>query len=265
MLAKLPDTVPQRIAVILGTSGSGQMLLDGLRPLLGKDAQIDLQGVFVVDDELQCAAALPFVKELCRLTLSVREFHNVQFERAVALRTRTARKAVAELARRMGVTYTFRNVRGSTVNLLQQTAHSADITVFEPLRMFVERSDLPRLQTQRSQQRIVVAVSDLETGAKALIAAMLLAEGEMRRISILLSARAPAEQATLDRMISDLLPTDPASVLLLSEPGVQHLIKAVRAQDAGILVLGTSEELLKPESLRSLRKQLRCPICLVRR
>jgi hypothetical protein len=93
---------------------------------------------------------------------------------------------------------------------------------------------------------------------------MLLAEGEMRRISILLSAATPAERDTLEGMISDLLPADPSGVLLLSEPGVQHLIKAVRAEDAGMLVLETSEELLKPESLRSLRKQLRCPICLVR-
>ena len=151
MLAKLPETVPQRVAVILETSGSGQILLEGLRPLLGKDTQIDLQGVLVVDDELQHAAA------------------------------------------------------------------------------------------------------------------MLLAEGEMRRISILLTAAAPDEQEMLDQMISDLLPADPASILLLSEPGVQHLIAAVREEDAGMLVLGTSEELLKAESLHSLRKQLRCPVCLVRR
>ena len=264
MLARLPDTVPLRVAVILGTSGSGQILLEGLRPLLGKDTQIDLQGVLVVDDELQRAASLPFAKELCRLTLSVREFHSTQFERAVALRTRTARRAVAELARRMGVSHTFRDIRGSTIELLRQTAHSADITVFEPLQMFAATSVLPPVQTRRPSQRIVVAVSDLATGAKALIAAMLLAEGEMRRISILLSARAPAEQDTLDRMISDLLPADPASVLLLSEPGVKHLIAAARTEDAGMLVLGTSEELLKAESLRSLREQLRCPICLVR-
>ncbi len=265
MLAKLPDTVPQRVAVILGTSGSGQILLEGLRPLLGKDTHIDLQGVLVVDDELQRAAALPFVKELCRLTLSVREFHSTQLERAVTLRTRTARKAVAELAGRMGVSHTFRNVRGSTIDLLRQTAHSADITVFEPLQMYAATPVLPAVQTHRSPQRIVVAVSNLATGARALIAAMLLAEGEMRRISILMTAAAPAEQDTLGRMISDLLPADPASVLLLTEPGIQHLIAAVRAEDADMLVLGTSEELLKAESLRLLRKQLRCPICLVRR
>ena len=264
MLAKLPETVPHRVAVILGTSGSGQLLLEGLRPLLGEDTQIDLQGVFVVDDELQHAAALQFVQELYLLTLSVREFHSTQFERAVALRTRTARKAVAELARRMGVSHTFRDIRVSTVELLRQTAHSADIPVFEPLQMFATTSVLPAVQTQRSSQHIVVAVSDPATGAKALIAAMLLAEGEMGRISILLTASAPAEQDTLDRMIDDLLPFVVPMRRVSVSTQLQHLIAAARAEDAGMLVLGASEELLKPESLRSLREQLRCPVCLVR-
>jgi len=265
MPAKLPDTVPRRIAVILGMGGSGQPLLDVLRLLPGKDTEIDLQGVFIEDDELQRAAELPFVKELCRLTLSVREFHSVQFERAVALRTRTARRAIAELAQHMGVPHTFRKVRGSTISLLQETAYSADITFFEPLRMFAATPVSQHLQTHRSQQRIVVAINDLATGADALIAAALLAEGKIRRISVLLPAAGPAEQDALVRMVSNLLPADPARTLLLSEPGIQSLIAATRAEGANMLVLGASEELLKPESLRSLQQQLRCPICLVRR
>ena len=62
MPEKLPDTNPRRVAVIMGTSGSDRALLEVLRPLLGKDPAIDLQGLFVVDDDLQTAAALPFVK-----------------------------------------------------------------------------------------------------------------------------------------------------------------------------------------------------------
>ncbi len=265
MLAKFPETVPRRIAVILGMGGSGQPLLDVLRLLLGKDSENDLQGVFIEDDELQRAAALPFVKELCRLTLGVREFNSTQLERAVALRIRTARRAIAELAQRMGVPHTFRNVQGSTISLLQETAHSADITVFEPLRMFAATPISPLVQTRRSQQRIVVAIDDLDTGADALIAATLLAEGEMRRISVLLIAAAPAEQDALNRMISKLLPAGLVRILILSEPGIQNLIVATRAEGANMLVLGASDELLRPESLQSLRQQLRCPICLVKR
>jgi hypothetical protein len=265
MQAKLPDTAPRHITVILGMGGFGKPLLDSLRPLLGKDTETDLQGVFVEEDELQRAASLPFVKELCRLTLSVREFHSAQFERAVVLRTRTARRAIAEFARHMGVPHTFRNVRGSTISLLQETAHSADITVFEPLRMFRPAPVPPPVLTLRSRQPIVVAINDRATAVEALIAATLLAEGEMRRISVLLPAVAPAEQDALESMISDLLPAGPARVLLLSEPGMQCLIAAARAEGAGMLVLGASEELLKPQSLRLLRDQLHCPVCLVRR
>jgi hypothetical protein len=245
--------------------GSGQPLLDVLRLLLGKNTEIDLQSVFIEDDEMQRAAALPFVKELCRLTLSVREFHSAQFKRAIALRTRAARRAIAELAQHSGVPHTFRNVQGSTISLLQEAAYSADITVFEPLRMFAATPVSPLVRARRSQQRIVVAIDDLVTGADALIAATLLAEGEMRRISVILSTATPAEQDALNRMISRLLPAGPARILMLSEPGIQNLIAAARAEGASMLVFGASQELLKPDSLRSLRQQLRCPICLVRR
>jgi len=234
MLAKLPDTGRRRIAVVLGTSGSGQPLLDVLRPLLGKDTEINLQGVFVVDDELQKAAALPFAKELCRLTLSVHEIHSARFERSIALRTRTARRAIAGLALHTGIPHTFRKVRGSTISLLRETVHSADITVFEPLRIFTAPPVAPPEPAYRSQQRIVIAA-------------------------------APTELDALNRMISDLLPADPARILLSPGSGVQYLAAAARAERADMLVLGASEELLRPESLRSLLEQLHCPICLVRR
>ena len=265
MLARNPDAVTRRIAVVLGTRGSGQQLLHVLQPLLGEETETDLRGVFIEDDELQQAAALPFVKEVCRLTLGVREIHSARLERIVALRTRTARKAVAGLARRMGVAHSFLNLRGSTVSLLRETAHSADITVFEPQPMFVAAPVLSPLWSSRPQQRIVVAVDDPATGVRALVTAALLAEGDMHRISVLLIASTRGEQAALERMISDLLPATPASIVLLSKPGVKNLIAAARAEDTGMLVLGTSEEILKPESLRSLLEQVSCPVCLVRR
>ena len=231
MPVKLPDTVTRRVAVVLGTSGSGQQLLNVLQPLLGKDTEIDLQGVFIEDDELQRAVALPFSKELCRLTLSVREIQSARFERTIALQTRTAHRAIAGLARRMGVSHTFHKVRGSTISLLLETAHSADITVFEPLRIFAASPIAPPLHSSRPNQRIVVAIDD---------------------------------PATLDHLISELLPAAPARILLSPGTEIQNLIAAARAERADMLVLGTSEKLLKPESLRLLMEQLRCPICLVR-
>ncbi len=260
MPAKTPDTVTQQIAVILGTSGSGQPLLNILRQLLGKDTGTELHGVFIEDEELQRAAALPFVKELCRLTLSVREIHDTRFDRTIALRMRTARSAVEELARRMGVSHTFREAQGSTISLLRETVHSANITVFEPLRRLAEPTIRQSVHAERSPRRIVVVIDDVDTGDEALLIAALLAESEIHRISILLRAETPAELEAMDNMISDLLPAGPKRLLLLPDRGVQHLIAAVLAERADMLVLGASEELLKTESLGSLLKQLECPI-----
>jgi len=262
---KLRDRAPKRIAVVLGSSGLGQRLLEVLLPLLGKGGNIHLQGVFVEEDELQHAAALPFVKELCRLTLSVREFHSTQLERDLTLRTRLAERSFDDMARRMGASHTFRSVRGSAVNLLREAARSADITVFAPLRTFAAEPVLLPVLTRRPQKRILVAIDDLATGAEALITAALLAEGEMSKISVLLTGAASTQTDAMDQLMRDLLPSELAHVLSQSESGIEFLTSAAHSEGAGLLVLGASEELLKHESLQSLREHLRCPICLVRR
>ena len=84
MVTKKPETATQQIAVVLGAISSGQPVLDILAQLLGKDAGIELHGVFIEDEELQKAAALPLVNELCRLTLTVREINVPRFDRAIA-------------------------------------------------------------------------------------------------------------------------------------------------------------------------------------
>jgi hypothetical protein len=264
MPAKSPDTATQQIAVILGTSGSGQPLLNILRRLLGRDTATELHGVFIEDDELQRIAALPFVKELCRLTLSVREIHETRFDRTIAMRMRTARSEVEGLARRMGVSHTFRTAQGSTVSLLQETIHSANITVFEPLRRFATPVVRQAGHIRRAARRIVVVIDDVVTGDEALITAALLAEGQAHRISILLRAESTIELDEMDQMVHELLPAGPKRLLLLPDQGVQQLIAAVHAERADMLVIAASEEMLKPEFLGSLLKQIECPICLVR-
>ena len=83
MAANRAEHKPRRIAVILGTGGSGRNLLNLVMPLLARDREIEMQGVFLEEAEVQHAAELPFVKELCRVTFSVREFTSDQFERSL--------------------------------------------------------------------------------------------------------------------------------------------------------------------------------------
>jgi hypothetical protein len=261
---KIPDNGPRSVAVFLGASGSGQTLLNILGPLLEKQMGVDLQGVFAIDDDLRHAADLPFVKELCRLTYSVREFHGPEFERTIALRTRTARKALEQLARRTGVDFKFHDVRGATVNILHNTVLSADITFFEPVRLFVAQQVSSPAARRPHRRRIIVFIDDIETGGHALDAAVLLAEGRMQNVTVLINARTMADVDAGQKFVRGRLLTDPAEIIFLPESGPLALIAAVKAKRAGMLILSASEETVKPESLRSLLDQLPCPVCLVR-
>jgi len=263
MKAKPPEKVTRRVAVILGPGGASRNLVDVVLPLLGRDKSVEMQGVFLEEAELKHAAELPFVKELCRVTFSVREFDSVQFDRVLALRMRTAERALAVLARRAGVAHTFRNVRGSAVSLLLETANQSDVMVFEPVRnMAAAMSSRP--YRPESRPRIVVAISDPESGSGALTAALHLAGGELRRVSVLLMPSAASDASAIDRLLKTCLPAPPSRIRTLPSSDIDSLIASARAEGATMLVLAASEAFMLPETLHLLRQRLQCPVCLVR-
>jgi len=263
MAANRPERPARRVAVILGTGGSARTLLDLLLPLLASDRRIEMQGVFLEEAEVQHAAELPFVKELCRVTFSVREFTSDQFERSLTLRMRSAQRALSVLARRTGVAHSFRNIRGPAVRLLRETASTSDITIFEPARW--PETTTPPVRSPRRPPRIVVAVGDLESARRALLAASHLAQGDAGRICVLATGSAAEAPSALNSVCQEVLQGSPAG--LRSVPtagGVRALVKAARAEGAALLVIAATDDLLEPEVLQMLREHLRCPICLVR-
>lgn len=262
MKAKPADKVTRRVSVILGPGGSGRNLLDAVLPLLGSDKTVEMQGVFLEEAELKHAAELPFVKELCRVTFNVREFSSDQFDRVLALRIRTARRALSVLAKRAGVTHSFRNVRGSAVSLLLETANQSAVTVFEPVRTMAAAMT-SRPYKARSVPRIVVAISDLESGRGALVAASRLADGGISRLSVLLSPAAADDVSALEQFFT-VLSIHPAHVRTMHRFTLETLVETVRLEGASILVLAANSEFMNPESLRILRQRVNCPICLVR-
>ena len=258
------ETSPRRIAVILGTGGSGRSLLEHLWPLLGRKLSIEVIGIFVEDDELQRAANLPFVKELCRLTFSLREFQNVEFERAVAMRMRAARSALDELAGRAGISHSFRNVRGSALKTLLETALESDITVFQPLSLFASTPPHTGTRVRPSPRHLMVGLDDLDSGNKALIAAGVLARGLSCRVTVVAAGAAAGDPETLSRLVEYSIHFPGVRVRTVTVSDNQALIQAARLAGPDMLVLGASESLLDTGALRTLREQLRCPVFLVR-
>jgi hypothetical protein len=258
------DSNPRRIAVILSSVGSGRSLLDLVLPLLSRHREIEMHGVFLEEAEIRHAAELSFVKELCRVTFSVREFNSDHFERALSLRMRTARRALAVLAKRTGVTHSFRNVRGPAISLLQEAAAESDITVFEPARILAAAVSQP-LRASRGRQRIAVALGDLGSARGALSAAAHLAAGETSVITVLVGPGVRHEEAELRRIWHEVLPRRPLRMHVMRADGdVLELIDAVRREGATLFIAAATEEFLRPSTLQALRERLRCPVCLVR-
>jgi len=260
MQAKVPEKTARRIAVIVGSGGTSRRLLDLLPMLLGRDRAVEMQGIFLEEAEILNAAELPFVQELCRVTFSLREFNRDQFERALALRMRSAQRALSVLARRAGVVHSFRNVRGSATQLLLEAAASADIMVFEPSRRM---SASTGQVSSRAARRIAVAVADTDSGRMALRAAMHLAERRMERVTVLLApelGRNPAAQSALFKV----LPGPPGRVVTLPGAGMDDLVAAVRAAGVKLLVIAATGDVMAPAGLQRLRERLSCPVCLVR-
>jgi len=259
-----PEDVPRKIAILLGTGTSGRQVLDIVLPLLEYEAVVDLQGVFVEEAELQKAAELPFVKELSRLTSAVREFHTSDAKRQVELRVREARQTIAVIAGRAGVTHSFRNVQGSVVGLLKETAGVSDITVFEPIRPSAITSWPGRLPITQAHHRIAVIIEDLSTAKDTMIAASILAQRQAKRILVFLTGQALSQPQAIKRMIDQILPGGHLSVQKLPDEAPKSVVKALRSETAGALVIAATDKVLEGDSLRVLREELRCPVFLVR-
>lgn len=263
MQAIPPEKITRRIAVILGPGGSSRNLLHVLTPLLRKDRGLEMQGVFIEEAELRHAAALPFVKELCRVTFSVREFNSDQFEQVLALRIRTAQRALELLARRAGIAHTFRNVRGSVDRWLQEEVSQSDITIFEPAGTLAA-SLTPGTPSGAHSRRIVVYLTDLISADATLMAAFQLADGDTRRLSILLDPRVIKDLPKLEQQMRLILSSRPGRMRELAGAGTDNLMATVRAESPCMLVLAVTKESTCPSFIADLRKSLRCPICLVR-
>lgn len=256
------DRPNRRIVVILGPGGASRYLLDRLRPLLDADRDIELQGVFLQEAGVQHAAELPFVKELCRVTFSVREFNSKQFQRALALRVRTAHQALSVLALRVGVPLTFRNATGSAVKLLREETSDADFTVFEPARppvaaALARRSGAPR-------HRITAVICDTATGRAVLGTALKLAEGNRALVNVLLFPASGQHTAELRTLYREFLQGEPGNARLVEGRDLNQLALSSRELFSSMLVVPATEELTLGSVLQFLRAQVRCPVCLVR-
>jgi hypothetical protein len=258
-----PDIAVRRIAVLLGPGGASRFLLDCLRPLLLADRDVELQGMFMREAAVRHAAELPFVKELCRVTFAVREFDGEGFERALALRIRTARQALTVLAEHTGAEHSFRDVAGSAVELLQQVIAEADITAFEPVRPPIS-SALTKYGQHSGKRRVAVLLTEPGLGRSALRAAAMLCGGDMSCLYVLLLPGPEVKMDALRELLREMPGGKPALVRAIDGGDFNDLAVALRDTCASIVVVPASPEMTDRNGLQFFRGQVRCPVCMVR-
>ncbi|MEJ2402224.1 MAG: hypothetical protein P8Y52_12660 [Xanthomonadales bacterium] len=256
------DDRVRHVAVIMASPASGRSLLGLLSPLFESGGRFEVQGVFLEDADAGSAAGLPFVKEVCRVTFSVREFTSDQFERSVALSVRTARRTFSVLAARTGQPYSFRNVRGSGGRILGEAAEGADITVFEPAQLRL--SGFVRVMPGRQpQRRILALLADTQSAPEVLETALQLAAGDSRAITVLLAPADGADTADLRDLVPGVLPRKPAALRYLKGDPFAGLCDVSRELGGTLAVLSARFALERPGSLQRLRAGMPCPVCLV--
>ncbi|MEJ2385374.1 MAG: hypothetical protein P8Y54_13455 [Xanthomonadales bacterium] len=236
------DDRVRHVAVIMASPASGRSLLGLLSPLFESGGRFEVQGVFLEDADAGSAAGLPFVKEVCRVTFSVREFTSDQFERSVALSVRTARRTFSVLAARTGQPYSFRNVRRA-VRTLSATLRSNWSLV-------------------NSRTLLGLLAPLFASGDRYEVQGVFLEDADASHAASLPFVK-EADTADLRDLVPGVLPRKPAALRYLKGDPFAGLCDVSRELGGTLAVLSARFALERPGSLQRLRAGMPCPVCLV--
>lgn len=254
----------RRITVLLGCSSSSGRILESLGPLIERGEGVELSAVFVEESEVEIAARLPFVREICALTSEVREFRASD---AAMTRDRSIRKARGHIELAAAGTrfaHSFSTVRGTMRRVLEETVAAADVTFFEPMGAALRA----RFRAQETgpvlRRPVAVLLTSPESGASAVRAGFELARRKPENVALLLPPGMEVDGAALERMLKTGLPLERMRIETLADPSIPSVLPAVRRLGAQCLVVSVAKDLLAEDALGTLSAELRCPLLLVR-
>ena len=251
--------------VMLGNLESDRAALEALSALAG-NSRADILGMFVEDIELLALAELPIAREYCLLTHVERRLQIPDIERQFRVQARAAQRALAEIARRLGSSLSFRTARGAATVLLREALAETDLMLFGAVRGALRMPGSPlRAPTLRlSRQPVAVVFDGSEAAQRALKVAALLAPDARAPLIILVKAADAEQQATLTEQARRLAGTRGARLVEMINPAWQDLLAQVRRHHSALLVLAITDELLQEENLQRLHTELNCPAVLVK-
>jgi nucleotide-binding universal stress UspA family protein len=272
----------QRILVALDVSPHSLAALEAAA-VLAAGLQAELVGLFVEDADLLRLAELPFARELGLYSAASRPLDSSQMERQLRTRAHRAEQALAAVAGRAQVRWSFRVARGAIAAELLAAAAEADLISLGKVGWSLAGrrrvgSTAQAILSQASGSALIlqhgahlrspfVLVYDGSAPArKALSIAARLVAGKGADLLILVAADDPGEVQSLQAQASGWLQERglEARFRQLTLAAVPKLTQPLEAQGCGTLVLPVESSLWRDEALLALLADLDFPVLFIR-
>lgn len=245
----------RRILVTADASVRGRLALS-LIGELAAETPVEVQGVFIEDLNLLHLAELPFAWEVIVTSAASRRLEQVRLERSLREQAAQVQRIFADYAGRVGLTWSFRVVRGHFPKELLSLAEGFDLCIIGQGGSLA----LQRLtRKQPAPGRTVVAlVTDTPSAMRILQVATRLARAQGRHL-LVLSADGQVSSPVLRRLRAELNQAEWID-WPLSEAG--NLRRILMRREPMALVMDAT--LLTGAGLQPLLGDLDFPVLLVR-
>jgi len=272
----------RRILVALDASRESQAALAAAAELAGQ-LGAELMGLFIEDIDLLNLAALPFSREIPLLSPSGRGLDLERIEGELRSKAAAARRALAAVADRLDLQWSFRVARGHVEAELLTAAREADlVAVGKGVRPLSARARLGSagraVATQAARSVLFATRAASPVGAPVAIIyedsskspaiglAARLAERDRRRLVIFLLGESQAslarQEVSLNKQLRSLGTN--AAILTVQASDPSNLWQALQARPLNLLILDALPKLLPDVTLDLLVEKSNCSILLLR-
>ena len=279
----LVETTIKRILVALDASTHSLAALEAAAQLAAA-LQAEIQGLFVEDDDLMRAAALPFTREVRPLSHAPRTFDHASMRRTFRAQAGQARRALEAVAIAAGVDFSFRVSQGQVALELLSAAAEADLLTLgqasiarcsrrklgTTARTVVSQASGPVLLLRRGLHLDlpVAAVYDgSEQAERALHLAYQLARQDASSPLTVLVLGDDAEtvhhrRQAVTEHYGERMPH--LHIRPLTDTAIARLAEVVHEEEAGVLALPIDSAFLQNDRLPTLLTLTSCPVLLAR-
>lgn len=263
MKTSLREARRRRIVVVFGGGGSDTSLVDVLRSLVSESGA-DIAGVFLEDQSLFRVAELPFITEVSRLTTARRRLAPGDLERQLKVQARHAERELRTLAESLGLPWSFRTYRGPLSRAIAEASRFDLLLLGAAGHALGGEWPLTARTSARSEwnRPIAALLEQADTDRHTLEASIEVAKSTGRPLIVFATGSVETHRDIRDRLQA--LGPRSAAVHLVPEAERGALLSRIRRASPAMLLASAGEEGLQERQIATLRRELRCPVIVVR-